>query len=124
MSVGLQGSYIFTPDPDLLANRRPSRPFSYSAISATSASLGSLSAINYRAELCILLYNYGNTLIYLYLDLQLEYYQLSLYFIDPCLITDSHESGFRSVIYRIRCRKAQSTIMIDLKLFLFDIFDP
>ena len=89
MSVGLQGSYIFTPDPDLLANRRPSRLFSYSAISATSASLGSLSAVNYRAELCMLLYNHGNTLIYLYLDLQSEYYQLSLhFFFDPCRATD------------------------------------
>ena len=107
MSVGLQGSYIFTPDPDLLANRRPSRLFSYSAISATSASLGSLSAVNYRAELYMLLYNHGNTLIYLYLDLQSEYYQLSLYFFfDPCRITDSHGSGFRFIIYRIRCRKA------------------
>jgi hypothetical protein len=36
----------------------------------------------------MLLYNYGNTLIYLYLDLQSEYYQLSLHFIDPCLTTD------------------------------------
>ena len=92
LSVGLQGSYIFTPDPDLLANRRPSRLFSYSAISATSASLGSLSAVNYRAELCMLLYNHGNTLIYLYLylDLQSEYYQLSLhFFFDPCLATDN-----------------------------------
>ena len=37
----------------------------------------------------MLLYNYGNTLIYLYLDLQSEYYQLSLHFIDPGLATDS-----------------------------------
>ena len=36
----------------------------------------------------MLLYNYGNTLIYLYLDLQSEYYQLSLHFIDPGLATD------------------------------------
>ena len=54
----------------------------------------------------MLLYNYGNTLIYLYLNLQSEYYQLSLYFLDPCRTTDSHKSGFRSIIYRIRCRKA------------------
>ena len=72
----------------------------------------------------MLLYNYGNTLIYLYLDLQSEYYQLSLHFIDPGLATDSHESGFRSITYRIRCRTLQSTIVIDLKLFLLDIFDP
>jgi len=39
-----------------------------------------------RAELCMLLYNYWNTLIYLYLDLQSEYYQLSLhFFFDPVL---------------------------------------
>src|ERR1035437_10391838 len=43
MSVGLQGSYIFTPDPDLLSNRRPSRLFSYFSY---SASLGSLSAVS------------------------------------------------------------------------------
>jgi len=72
----------------------------------------------------MLLYNYGNTLIYLYLDLQSEYYQLFLHFIDLGLITDSHESGFRSITYRIRCRTLISTIMIDLKLFLLDIFDP
>jgi hypothetical protein len=88
VSVGLQGSYILTPNPDLLANRRPSRLFSYFSYSAIqlyqvyySASLGFLSAVNYRAELCMLLYNYGNTLIYLYLDLQSEYYHLSLHFI-------------------------------------------
>ena len=88
VSVGLQGSYILTPNPDLLANRRPSRLFSYFSYSAIqlyqvyySASLGFLSAVNYRADLCMLLYNYGNTLIYLYLDLQSEYYHLSLHFI-------------------------------------------
>ena len=76
VSVGLQGSYILTPDPDRLANRRPSWLFSYFSYSAIqlyqdyySASLGSLSAVNYRAELYMLLYNYRNTLIYLYLDL-------------------------------------------------------
>ena len=42
----------------------------------------------------MLLYNYGNTLIYLYLDLQSEYYQLSLHFIDPCLTTDSPVEEF------------------------------
>jgi hypothetical protein len=96
LSVGLQGSYILTPDPDRLSNRRPSRLFSYFSYSAIqlyqdyySASLGSRSAVNYRAELCMLLYNYGNTLIYLYLDLQSEYYQLSLHFIDPGLATDT-----------------------------------
>jgi hypothetical protein len=52
----------------------------------------------------MLLYSYGNTLIYLYLDLQSEYYQLSLHFIDLSLITNSHKSGFRSITYRIRCR--------------------
>jgi len=37
----------------------------------------------------MLLYNYGNTLIYLYLDLQSEYYQLSVhFFFDPSLATD------------------------------------
>ena len=37
----------------------------------------------------MLLYNNGNTLIYLYLDLQSEYYQLSLhFFFDPGLATD------------------------------------
>jgi len=89
LSVGLQGSYILTPDPDRLTNRRPSRLFSYFSYFSYSASLGSLSAINYRAELCMLLYNYGNTLIYLYLDLQSEYYQLSLHFFDPGLATDN-----------------------------------
>jgi hypothetical protein len=76
MLVGLQGSYILTPDPDRLANRRPSRLFSYFSYLTIqlyqdyySASLGSLSAIDYRAELYILLYNNNNTLIYLYLDL-------------------------------------------------------
>ena len=134
VSVGLQGYYILTLDPDRLANRRPSRLFSYfsyfsysnySSYFSYSASLRSLLAINYRAELYILLYNYGNTLIYLYLDLQSEYYQLSLYFFfDPCHTTDSHKSGFRSITYRIRCRTLTNTIMIDLKLFLLDIFDP
>ena len=89
MSVGLQGYYILTLDPDRLANRRPSRLFSYFSYFSYSASLRSLSAVNYRAELYMLLYNYGNTLIYLYLDLQSEYYQLSLHFIDPGLATDS-----------------------------------
>ena len=90
MSVGLQGSYILTPDPDLLANHRPSRLFNYFSYFSYSASLGSLSAVNYRAELCMLLYNNGNTLIYLYLDLQSEYYQLSLhFFFDPCRATDT-----------------------------------
>jgi hypothetical protein len=90
LSVGLQGSYILTPDPDLLANHRPSRLFSYFSYFSYSASLGSLSAVNYRAELCMLLYNNGNTLIYLYLDLQSEYYQLSLhFFFDPCRATDT-----------------------------------
>jgi hypothetical protein len=95
VSVGLQGSYILTPDPDRLANRRPSWLFSYFSYSAIqlyqdyySASLGSLSAVNYRAELCMLLYSNGNTLIYLCLDLQSEYYQLSLHFFDPGLATD------------------------------------
>jgi hypothetical protein len=96
MSVGLQGSYILTPDPDRLSNRRLSRLFSYFSYSTIqlyqvyySASLSFLSAVNYRAELYILLYNYGNTLIYLYLDLQSEYYHLSLhFFFDPCRATD------------------------------------
>jgi starch synthase (maltosyl-transferring) len=34
LSVGLQGSYILTPDPNRLANRRPSRLFSYFSYSA------------------------------------------------------------------------------------------
>jgi hypothetical protein len=94
MSVGLQGYYILTLDPDRLANRRPSRLFSYFSYFSYSASLRSLSAVNYRAELYMLLYNYGNTLIYLYLDLQSEYYQLSLHFIDPGLATDTSTSGY------------------------------
>jgi len=36
----------------------------------------------------MLLYSNGNTLIYLCLDLQSEYYQLSLHFFDPGLATD------------------------------------
>jgi hypothetical protein len=46
VSVGLQGSYILTPNPDLLANRRPSRLFSYFSYFSYSASLGSLSAVS------------------------------------------------------------------------------
>jgi len=50
----------------------------------------------------MLLYNYGNTLIYLYLDLQSEYYQLSLHFIDPCLTTDNSGQVGVSLDYRRR----------------------
>jgi hypothetical protein len=43
----------------------------------------------------MLLYNYGNALIYLYLDLQSEYNQLSLHlFFDPSLATDTSAHGY------------------------------